>query len=273
MSVRAITRVFEASQHAGSELLMLVVLADYSDDQGNSYPSVASLARKCRMTTRNANYVLGALQASGELRVLMNQGPGGVNRYRLMLDRMGEQPLKPASPLKATSPPEAGFSPEAPFTLKPTSATPEAGFPKPLKPASDEPSLNRQEPSSTSPEAPIRKRATLPICDYDGIVSAYHEKLPQLVVVRVRTKKRIEAMRKRWQWVLTERRQDGTTRGSTAAEAMDWFTRFFERATHNDFIMGRTPPSPGHESWRADLDFLLSDKGLVQVLEKTEVPA
>lgn len=154
MSVRAINRVFEASQHGGSELLMLVVLADYSDDGGNSYPSVASLARKCRMTPRNANYILGALQASGELRVLKNQGPGGTNRYRLMLDQMGATPLKPASPLKATSPPEAGFTPEEPFTLKPASRTPEAGFSKPLKPASDEPSLNRQEPSSAA-----RKRA------------------------------------------------------------------------------------------------------------------
>lgn len=154
MSVRAIDHVLKASQHGGSELLMLVVLADYSDDDGNSYPSVASLARKCRMTTRNANYILGALQASGELRVLKNQGPGGTNRYRLMLDHMGSPLLKPASPLKATSPPEA------PFTLKPTSATPEAGFPKPLKPASDEPSLNRQEPSQRA-----RKRAA---CDPEG---------------------------------------------------------------------------------------------------------
>lgn len=154
MSVRAISRVLEASQHCGSELLMLVVLADYSDDAGNSYPSVTSLARKCRMTTRNANYILGALQAGGELRVLKNQGPGGTNRYRLMLDRMVGRPLKPASPLKASSPPEAGFTPEESFTLKSASATPEAHFPKPLKPASDEPSLNRQEPSESA-----RKRA------------------------------------------------------------------------------------------------------------------
>lgn len=154
MSVRVISQVIEASAHAGSELLMLVVLADYSDDAGNSYPAVASLARKCRMSPRNANYILTALQASGELRVLKNEGPKGTNRYRIMLDQLGKQPLKPAAPLKPIAPlkgasppkPEGGCTPETAFTLKPTSATPEAGFLKPLKPTSDEPSLNRQEP-------------------------------------------------------------------------------------------------------------------------------
>lgn len=151
MSVRCIDRVLELSAHAGTELLMLVVLADYSDDDGNSYPSVASLARKCRMTPRNANYILQALQASGELRVSKNQGPKGTNRYRIMIERLGAQgpaaTLKPTSPLKSASPLKVTSPPEAAFSLKPTSATPEAGFPKPLKPTSDEPSLNRQEPS------------------------------------------------------------------------------------------------------------------------------
>jgi hypothetical protein len=137
MSVRCITKVLDSSRHAGTELLMLVVLADYSDDEGNSYPAVASLARKCRMSPRNGNYILSALQASGELRVLKNEGPRGTNRYRIMLDSLGP-PMQPASPLKRAAPLKAS-SP-----LKPASPTPEAGFPKPLKPASDEPSLNRQ---------------------------------------------------------------------------------------------------------------------------------
>jgi hypothetical protein len=134
---------------------MLVVLADYSDDQGNSYPGVASLARKCRMTSRNANYILNALQASGELRVLKNEGPKGTNRYRIVLAQLGgSNPLKPTSPLKdvsplkpASLPPEADFTPKFGVPLKPTSSTPEVGFPKPLKPTSPEPSLNRHEPS------------------------------------------------------------------------------------------------------------------------------
>lgn len=133
--------------------------------------------------------------------------------------------------------------------------------------------VEESKPSASSSATPTTKSSSLPPCDFDGIVAAYHSKLPNLPSVRVKTKKRQEAMRKRWQWVLMEPRNDGTTRASNSAEAMDWMTRFFERATHNDFIMERVPRSPKHENWRADLDFLLSDSGLVQVLEKTAVAA
>lgn len=142
MSVRCITTVLDHSQHAGTELLMLVVLADYSDDDGNSYPSVAALARKCRMGPRNANYILNALQGSGELRVMKNDGPRGTNRYRIMLAHLARQPLHRSAPLQAGSP------------LKQSSPTPAMECAKPLQPIADEPSLNRQEPSRGA-----RKRA------------------------------------------------------------------------------------------------------------------
>lgn len=271
MSVRAITQVLEASQHAGTELLMLVVLADYSDDDGNSYPAVASLARKCRMTSRNANYILSTLQASGELRVLKNEGPKGTNRYRIMLAQMGRQALKQASPLKAASPPEAGFTPEAAFTLKPASATPEAGFPKPLKPTSDEPSLNRQEPSVAPSAAPTRLAPAIPSCPYDSIVALYHEALPTLPAVKTMEDGRKKAMAKRWKWIFTKAKTDGTLRAATEAEALRWMRSFFELANMNDFVMGRTPRSAGHENWRCGIDYLMTDRGLTEVIEKTEV--
>jgi hypothetical protein len=129
MSVRTMAKVWEASKHAGSELLMLLAIADFADDDGRAYPSVPKLAIKCRMSPRNANMILAALRDSGELEIRHNEGPRGTNRYRVVTG------LKASSPLKSASP------------LKPASCTPEAGFPKPLKPASGEPSLNHQEPS------------------------------------------------------------------------------------------------------------------------------
>ena len=133
MSVRTMARVWDQSAHAGTELLMLLAIADFADDEGNAYPAVPTLAAKCRMSPRNANFILSALRESGELEVRPNEGPRGTNRYKVVTG------LKPASPLKSASP------------LKPTSPTPEAGFPEPLKPTSDEPPLNHQEP-------PVRAR-------------------------------------------------------------------------------------------------------------------
>lgn len=84
MSVRTMARVWADSKHAGSELLMLLAIADFADDDGNAYPAVPTLAAKCRTTPRHANRLLSALRASGELEVRINEGPRGTNRYRVM---------------------------------------------------------------------------------------------------------------------------------------------------------------------------------------------
>lgn len=108
-----------------------------------------------------------------------------------------------------------------------------------------------------------------PPCPYDALVIAYHEALPSLPRVKLMDDKRRKAMRTFWAWVFTSRRSDGERRASTAQEALAWSEAYFERAGRNDFLMGRAP-SRGHENWRADFDFLLTDRGRKHVLEKTD---
>lgn len=263
MSVRIMSRVWDYSAHDGTELLMLLAIADFADDEGRAYPAVGTLATKCRMSPRNANLLLAKLRESGELEVSIGTGPRGTNSYRI---RQPAAPLKSPSPLKPASTPEALFTPEAPFTLKPSTPPPEAGFPKPLKPASDKPSMNHQEPSSTSARR-TRRTGTPPVGE---IVAAYHEALPTLPRVKVLdSKKRKASIAMFWAWVLTSKKSDGTRRATTFDEAMGWIRDFFQRAACNDFVMGRTGRGSGHEGWQADFDYLVSDRGRVQVIEKT----
>lgn len=99
MSVRTMARVWDQSTHAGTELLMLLAIADFADDDGNAYPAVSTLATKCRMSARNANFILTALRTSGELEIRTNEGPRGTNRYRVVTGlKPASPPLKPASP-------------------------------------------------------------------------------------------------------------------------------------------------------------------------------
>lgn len=149
-------RVWAESRHSGSELLMLLAIADFADDEGNAYPSVPTLALKCRMTPRNANRTLAALRASGALEIRMNEGPRGTNRYRVVLEGMTcASPLTPASPRRPR-----------PEPLTPTSSPPDAGVPKPLTPASDEPSMNHQrttrEPSGERARARKPSKTSIP---------------------------------------------------------------------------------------------------------------
>lgn len=80
-----ITRVWDYSALRGNDLLMLLAIADFADDDGNAYPAVATLAEKCRIQPRNANKILAALRESGELEVRQNEGPKGTNRYRVVV--------------------------------------------------------------------------------------------------------------------------------------------------------------------------------------------
>lgn len=122
----------------------------------------------------------------------------------------------------------------------------------------------RSKKPSASSAAP-----TVP-CPYDRIVGLYHELLPSLPRVKLMPAARQKALRKVWGWILSSTKSDGARRALTAEEAIEWLRGYFVRAAENDFLMGRTPRSAEHANWSCDLDFLLTDKGMKQVIEKTQ---
>ncbi len=87
--------------------------------------------------------------------------------------------------------------------------------------------------------------------------------------MRLHTKTRVRALQNTWKWSLTSTRPDGSRRATDAVEALGWFRDYFTRARGNDFLMGRTPRSGPHANWKCDLDFLLTEKGMRQVIERT----
>ena len=86
------SNVWANSQAKGSQLLLLLSIADHADDDGNgAYPSVAHLARKIRMTTRNVRYLIRQLVDMGELEVIRHGGRHGTNWYRVKTLHQGEK--------------------------------------------------------------------------------------------------------------------------------------------------------------------------------------
>jgi len=74
-----------------SQLLLMLAIADYAhDDGGGAYPSIRTLAEKCRMSERNVQYLISELVELGELEVDRAAGPRGCNVFRV-------QPLHPAT--------------------------------------------------------------------------------------------------------------------------------------------------------------------------------
>lgn len=91
MSIKVMSTVWEKSQHSGSELLCLLALADWSDDDGFCFPAVSSIAKKIRLKERQAQRVVHKLIADGVVRVIGNEfggAPGTSRKYRLITNAL-----------------------------------------------------------------------------------------------------------------------------------------------------------------------------------------
>lgn len=107
MSVRMIARVWDDYPGSGgSELLALLALADWSDDQGFCFPSMSAIASKTRLSRSQAQRVVHALIDGGFIQVMGNEfggPPGATRRYRIVLSSLtGRTDATPTGRMGAT---------------------------------------------------------------------------------------------------------------------------------------------------------------------------
>lgn len=84
MSIRIMSGVWSDAKQTGSHLLILLALADFSNDKGQSYPSITCLAKKARMSPRWTQMAIRKLVADKEIEVLECKGPYGCNVYSFL---------------------------------------------------------------------------------------------------------------------------------------------------------------------------------------------
>ena len=70
MSIKRMSAVWEHSQHKGSELLLMLAIADTANDLGVAWPGYPYLAKKIRMARRSAIRLAATCAESGELWIL-----------------------------------------------------------------------------------------------------------------------------------------------------------------------------------------------------------
>jgi hypothetical protein len=76
--------VWQHSRNKGAPLLLLLALADFANDDGVCWPSMATLARKVRVTTTRAiQQLIVKLRASGELIQEKDAGPNRTHLFRV----------------------------------------------------------------------------------------------------------------------------------------------------------------------------------------------
>ncbi len=75
--------VWDLSIHKGSDLLLLLALADSASDDGHSYPGIGELVRKTRVSRSTVIRALERLEAAGEIFIRHNRRRG--NQYLVIL--------------------------------------------------------------------------------------------------------------------------------------------------------------------------------------------
>ena len=153
MSITIMANVWASSKQKGSELLMLLAIADFSDDHGRSWPSVETLANKTRLSKRSAQRLVQALERSGELDVARNQGRKGTNLYQVQI---GGDHLAPPQSSETSHLTSHSFAKpntyESGDVTPDTDANPDVAEVTPATPKGDTgDTQNHQEPSSESP--------------------------------------------------------------------------------------------------------------------------
>ena len=88
-------RVWRESPAKGSELLLLLAIADFADDDGVAWPGVETLAKKARLSKRQTQYNIRSLVDAGLLTVEENAGPKGTHRYRVNMAHAGDAQIAP----------------------------------------------------------------------------------------------------------------------------------------------------------------------------------
>jgi len=239
MSIRVMTLVWDGYPGGGSELLALLALADWSDDEGRCFPSMASIGRKTRLSEKQARRVVHNLEETGFVRVTGGQSGGGMSRrYQIALDQL--------------TPPAYGRAPthgRAPAGVPDPSHAREGTPPTHGSRTVIEPSKNRQ---LIADEPLVSSKAADP-CPHQAIIDLYHQALPSGRHVRSWTDTRKAKLRARW-------------KEEVERQSLDWWAKFFRYVAKSDFLTGKTS-TPGRRPFEIDLEWIVTPSNFVKILE------
>jgi hypothetical protein len=91
MSIDVMKAVWEHSQHAETDLVVMLALADMANSDGYCFPSIPTLAQRARRQVRSMINTLDRISTSGELFVDRSRGRNHHNRYVITIGMTKEK--------------------------------------------------------------------------------------------------------------------------------------------------------------------------------------
>ena len=269
-----------------SEVLLLVVLADYYNDKtGQCNPSRETLRKRARIGNNNTlTAKLSALQKKELITVYSQNGKS--NCYRLKLESTLETESPPSSELNqvqnctrfSTEPPhssELNHLPSSELNHEPINEPinepnsicvrrAETGSPDAsANESAKEEEFNLTEPTEEKELTPEQKALKVSKhCPQQKLIDLYHECLPGLPPVRIWTSaSRVNNLAARW-------REMALDQGfQSEADGLDFFKRFFEFVGRSKFLMGQVKQKDGR-TFRADLEWITKANNFEKICDR-----
>ncbi len=127
MSIKIMSAVWEFGPPKQAERFVLLALADYANDDGECWPSIAGIQRKTCMSERGVQTIIRRLEVDGWVTVSIGNGRKNCNNYKIQTPQdMHPAPYAPTQEtphMKAKTPHmtainPAGYAPEPSLTIK-----------------------------------------------------------------------------------------------------------------------------------------------------------
>lgn len=292
IGVNATRLAWETKVETASQRLVLLAIAKYADLDGTAFPSVESLCADTCLNRKTAFKVLKELQKIGAI-VVSKRQPNNGNCYSICgacpkngsteigTTKNGSTEIGTGGSTKNGTPvvPKTVHEEEQEESKEEVRATQIFSAEKIARPEPDlAEEINSQlrdavdrdpddfDPADAPPEAlelfdteplPVggTKAATCPVTE---IVALYNKKLgPYLRTVRKMTPARAQAVRARWRDVAE------IVESQDRATVMEGMSDYFDKIARSNFLMGRVPG----KVWRADFDFIFSQRGFTRIFE------
>lgn len=252
---------------------LLVTLANVASDRpsvsrfGKEWPALhayLSIASMCERTLQDRKTVIANLKRLKEAGFIKAVGTDGATNqtivFVLCMEAVPEAvPVPSSAPVPAlvqvptsVPVPETGLVQVPQLELVPE-AGPVPNFPSTstvfpgdqyrfsLPPVPKTGHETQENPIEPKEETKGGSATKLPACPQMVLIELWKDKAPMQPkpIASLWKGDKATAMKARWEWVLTERGEDGHRLAETEEEALTWFGEFFARVGRSRFLMGK----------------------------------
>lgn len=268
MSVKLTAYVWDGCAPSGMKITSVAImarLADFSSDEGVSWPSIATIARQIGAGPSTVRAAIRKLEADGWLKSTARRkgNRNTSNMYQLNVKMLREMANSHA-PESDTSKSDSSNSDasksgaivsdasksDAPDSSQKGSFHPPESGDDPLVNSTNDPSVKKTNGQPASPGDPQQSRL-----DYHSILSAYHKILPEMSAVAEFTDSRRDKLKTFWRkFGFTHERWEAYLR--YISENCRWMCE------------NRVDESKGHTWRKKNFDYLITERCYVAVKEE-----